>query len=49
MPSRNQSVILTYRALRMGVVAVALLLMTSLVLEIIRTKGLQLTSISASY
>jgi hypothetical protein len=33
----------------MGVVAVALLLMASLVLEIIRTKGLELTSISASY
>jgi hypothetical protein len=49
MPSRNQSSILTYRALRMGVVAVALLLMTSLVLEVIRTRGLELTSISASY
>ena len=49
MPSRSQSAILTYRALRMGVVAVALLLMTSLVLEVIRTKGLELTSISASY
>ncbi|MGV8848891.1 MAG: hypothetical protein ACOH16_05025 [Propionibacteriaceae bacterium] len=49
MPSRSQSAILTYRALRMGVVAVALLLMTSLVLETIRTKGLELTSISASY
>ncbi len=49
MPSRSQSAILTYRALRMGVVATALLLMTSLVLEIIRTHGLQLTSISASY
>ncbi len=49
MPSRSQSAILTYRALRMGVVAVALLLMTSLVLEIIRTRGLELTSISASY
>jgi hypothetical protein len=33
----------------MGVVATALLLMTSLVLEIIRTHGLQLTSISASF
>ena len=31
MPSRSQSAILTYRALRMGVVATALLLMTSLV------------------
>jgi len=49
MPSRSQSAIITYRALRMGVVAVSLLLMVSLVLEIIRTKGLQLTSISASY
>ena len=49
MPSRSQSAILTYRALRMGVVAVTLLLMSSLVLEIIRTKGLELTSISASY
>ncbi len=49
MPSRSQSAILTYRALRMGVVAVALLLMASLVLEIIRTRGLELTSISASY
>lgn len=49
MPSRSQSAILTYRALRMGVVAVALLLMTSLLLEIIRTKGLELTSISASF
>lgn len=49
MPSRNQSAILTYRALRMGVVAVALLLTTSLVLEVIRTRGLELTSISASY
>jgi len=33
----------------MGVVAAALLLMASLVLEIIRTSGLQLTSISASF
>jgi hypothetical protein len=49
MPSRSQSAILTYRALRMGVVAVALLLMASLVLEILRTRGLELTSISASY
>ena len=49
MPSRSQSAILTYRALRIGVVAAALLLMTSLVLEIIRTKGLELTSISASF
>jgi len=49
MPSRNQSAIMTYRALRMGVVAAALLLMVSLVLEIVRTGGLQLTSISASY
>ncbi len=49
MPSRSQSAITTYRALRMGVVAVALLLMVSLVLEIIRTGGLELTSISASF
>ena len=49
MPSRSQSAIMTYRALRMGVVAAALLLMASLVLEIIRTSGLQLTSISASF
>ena len=49
MPSRSQSAILTYRALRMGVVAASLLLMASLVLEILRTHGLQLTSISASY
>lgn len=49
MPSRNQSAIITYRALRMGVVAAALLLMISLVGEIIRTGGLQLTSISASF
>ena len=49
MPSRSQSAIITYRALRMGVVAAALLLMVSLVLEIIRTHGLELTSISASY
>ena len=49
MPSRSQSAITTYRALRMGVVAAALLLMASLVLEIVRTCGLQLTSISASY
>ena len=49
MPSRSQSAIMTYRALRMGVVAAALLLMVSLVLEIVRTGGLQLTSISASY
>lgn len=49
MPSRSQSTIITYRALRMGVVAAALLLTASLVLEIIRTKGLELTSISASY
>jgi hypothetical protein len=49
MPSKSQSAIITYRALRMGVVAASFLLMTSLVLEIIRTKGLQLTSISASY
>ena len=49
MPSRTQSAIITYRALRMGVVAAALLLMTSLVLEILRTHGLRLTSISASY
>ncbi len=49
MPSRGQSAILTYRALRMGVVAVAVFLTASLVLEIVRTKGLELTSISASY
>jgi hypothetical protein len=49
MPSRSQSAITTYRALRMGVVAVALLLMVSLVLEIIRAGGLELTSISASF
>jgi hypothetical protein len=49
MPSRSQSAIMTYRALRMGVVAAALLLMVSLVLEIIRTGGLELTSISASF
>lgn len=49
MPSRSQSAIITYRALRMGVVAAALMLMVSLVLEIIRTGGLQLTSISASF
>ncbi len=49
MPSRSQSAIMTYRALRMGVVAAALLLMTSLVLEVIRTHGLALTSISASF
>ena len=46
MPSRSQSAITTYRALRMGVVAAALLLMASLVLEIVRTGGLQLTSIT---
>lgn len=49
MPSRSRSAILTYRALRMGVVAAALLLMCSLALEVIRTHGLQLTSISASF
>src|SRR5659263_471336 len=49
MPSRSQSAIITYRALRMGVVAAALLLMASLVLEIVRTRGLELTSISASF
>ena len=48
MPSRSQSAIMTYRAMRMGVVAAALLLMVSLVLEIVRTRGLELTSISAS-
>lgn len=49
MPSRSQSAIITYRALRMGVVAMAVLLAASLVLEIIRTRGLELTSISASF
>ena len=49
MPSRSQSAIITYRALRMGVVAAALLLMASLVLEIVRTRRLELTSISASF
>ena len=49
MRSRGQSTIITYRALRMGVVAAALLLMVSLVGEVIRTHGLLLTSISASF
>lgn len=49
MPSRSQSAIITYRALRTSVVAAALLLTASLVLEIVRTGGLKLTSISASF
>jgi hypothetical protein len=49
MPSRSESAIITYRALRMGVVAAATLLMASLVLEVLRTHGLALTSISASF
>ncbi|HET7725637.1 MAG TPA: hypothetical protein VFK68_13445 [Propionibacteriaceae bacterium] len=49
MRTKGQSTIVTYRALRMGVVAAALLLMVSLVGEVIRVHGLVLTSISASF
>ncbi|HSN10874.1 MAG TPA: hypothetical protein VLS51_02045, partial [Propionibacteriaceae bacterium] len=49
MRSKGQSTIITYRALRMGVVAAAVLLMVSLVVEVVRVHGLVLTSISASF